>query len=257
MRYAAQISYCGTNFCGWQIQPDQASVQGALEDSLSLLNGSHVQVDGAGRTDAGVHARAQVCSFDMGETWDERRLMLAANAHLPEGVSVMRTARVCDSFHARFSAVSREYCYFSWTGSSIYPHIKPYVCWLKHGRCDWKRAAAACRRLEGTHDFKNYCRTDNRPEDSVRTLHRVSLSRHGQLLRLYIKGGGFLTNMVRIIMGNLEQVALGLHDPEWIGELLESDCGRTSGGRTFPPSGLFLWRINYCPSPWTVTKAVK
>ena len=158
MRYAAEVSYDGGRFFGWQIQPDLPTVQQALEEAASALNGGHTNnVAGAGRTDTGVHARAQICTFDMKREWEPRSLMLAMNAHLPPGVSVMRTARVADDFHARFSALKREYRYFIWNASSIYPHAKPYAAWLKHGGYDWAAAAAAAKFLEGEHDFRNFC----------------------------------------------------------------------------------------------------
>lgn len=249
-RYAAEVSYNGASFFGWQIQRGFPSVQQSLEDALSTLNGSHVDVAGAGRTDAGVHARAQVCSFDMDKKWDGRRLMLALNANLPDGVSVMRVAETAPDFHARFDAVSREYVYFIWTGSAIYPHLIPVTHWMKGGGRDWRRAAEACRYLVGEHDFGHFCRAVDRPENAVRTIYRASLGQRGGLVWFRVKGSGFLTNMVRIILGDLELVAQSKREPEWIKALLEGGAERTDGGRTFPPDGLFLWRINYEPSPW-------
>ena len=250
MRFAAEISYEGRGFYGWQIQPGLPSVQGALEDALSLLNGSHVDVAGAGRTDAGVHARAQVCSFDMAREWEPRRLLLAINANLPEGASVMRVREAAPGFHARFDAVSREYMYYIWHNSAIYPQLRPNVCWIKGGGYDWDRAAIACKYLVGEHDFGAFCRSVDRPENSVRTIYRARLLRRGSMLRLHIAGNGFLTNMVRIILGCLERVAVGAREPEWINELLLGKCSRNICGRTFPPEGLFLWKINYDPPLW-------
>lgn len=107
-RYAAEVSYDGGKFFGWQIQPELPTVQQALEEAISKINGRHTPVAGAGRTDTGVHAKGQVCSFDMAREWEPRRLLLAANAHLPEGVSLMRAAAVRGGFHARFSAKERD-----------------------------------------------------------------------------------------------------------------------------------------------------
>ena len=135
-RYAAEVSYDGGKFFGWQIQPGLSTVQRSLEEAVSKINGRHTPVAGAGRTDAGVHARAQVCSFDMERPWEPRRLLLAVNAHLPEGVSLMRAAAVPGDFHARFSAREREYRYFIWNASAIYPHIKGKACWIKPQRYD-------------------------------------------------------------------------------------------------------------------------
>lgn len=250
-RYVAEISYDGAGFCGWQSQPGVPTIQGALEDALSILNGSPVAVAGAGRTDAGVHARGQVCSFDLNREWELGRLTPAINANLAKGVSVMRLVKAPrDDFHARFDAGSREYIYFTWNAPVIYPAFEPYVCWLTAGGYDWRSAGQACAYLEGRHNFGAFCRRVNRPDDPVRTIYRARLSKKGNLIRLHLIGSGFLTNMARIIMGNLERVARGAKEPEWIKTLLTETGERSDGGRTFPPGGLFLWKINYQPSPW-------
>lgn len=250
-RYVAEISYDGGSFYGWQLQPGLPTIQGALEDALSVLNGSPVVVAGAGRTDAGVHARGQVCSFDLDREWQAARLMPAINANLAKGVSVMRLTKAPrEDFHARFDAGNREYIYFVWNSPVIYPALEPYVCWLKAGGYDWLRAGQACACLEGKHNFGAFCRLADRPDDPVRTIYRARLSKKGSLIRLRLTGNGFLTNMVRIIMGNLELVARGVKEPEWIKTLLTETGERGDGGRTFPPGGLFLWKINYYPSPW-------
>lgn len=250
-RYVAEISYDGGMFCGWQLQAGLPTVQGALEDALSFLNGSPVAVEGAGRTDSGVHARGQVCSFDLDRQLEPGRLISAINAHLPKGVSIMRLVKAPrEDFHARFDAGSREYIYFVWNASVIYPALEPYVCWLKSGVYDWQRAKQACACLEGKHNFGAFCRLVNRPDNPVRTIYRARLSKKGRLIRLHLTGSGFLTNMVRVIMGNLELVARGAKEPEWMKTLLTETGERCDGGRTFPPSGLFLWKINYKPSPW-------
>lgn len=251
-RYIAEVSYDGARFAGWQVQPGLVTVQGALEGALTLLDGGRgVAVAGAGRTDSGVHARGQVCSFDLEKDWQPQRLLLAVNANLLPGVSVIRLAQVpWEGFHARFDAVSREYVYFIWNSATIYPALRPHVCWLAAGGYDWDRARAACRLLEGEHDFGAFCRSHDRPQDSVRTIYRARLRKKGGLIWLRISGSGFLTNMVRIIMGSLEQVARGEREPRWIDWLLEQKSERSECGRTFPPQGLFLWKINYRRSPW-------
>lgn len=250
-RYVAEVSYNGTPFFGWQVQPGLRTVQGSLEEALFLLNGSRVDVAGAGRTDAGVHARGQICTFDMDKKWEARRLLLAINANLNYGVSVLRLALApSPNFHARFDAVSREYIYFIWNSSTIYPMLEPNVCWLKSGGYDWMKAQKACRCLVGKHDFGAFCRRADRPENAVRNIHRAALRKTGKLVRFHIIGDGFLTNMVRIIVGNLELIARGDKEPEWLETLIGGMNERSDCGRTFPPQGLFLWRINYDASLW-------
>lgn len=227
------------------------SVQETLEKALTRLNRGRVNVTGAGRTDTGVHARGQVCSFDMDKEWDARRLKLALNANVPDkSISAIKLSAVGDDFHARYDAVSREYKYFIWNANAIYPHLLPVTCWLKSGGLDWSRAAEACRYIRGEHDFKNFCRVCDVPENTVRVMNKVSLHRRGSLIVFTINGSGFLTNMVRIILGNLEKIAVGEREPEWIAELLSDRCSRVDGGRTFPPGGLFLWKIYYDKPIW-------
>ncbi|MDD4160324.1 MAG: tRNA pseudouridine(38-40) synthase TruA [Synergistaceae bacterium] len=249
-RYAAELSYNGALYFGWQVQPDRLSVQEAVEKVLTMLNKHPVAVTGAGRTDSGVHARGQVCSFDMLEEWDEFRLLMALNSNLPEGISAIRLTKVRPDFHARYDAQKREYIYFLWTGKTIYPHIVPFTHWIKGERYDWGIASEACRFLEGEHNFSNFCRASNIPEDPVRRMYRVKLHRRGALIWLRILGSGFLTNMVRIIMGNLELIAKGEREPEWINSLFEAGYDKSFSGRTFPPDGLFLWRIDYGETLW-------
>lgn len=136
-RYAAELSYNGSLYFGWQVQPGRLSVQEAVEDVLTMLNKQPVSVTGAGRTDSGVHARAQVCSFDMSKEWDEYRLLMALNSNLPEGISAMRLKKTSPDFHARYDALKREYVYFLWTGKTRYPHIAPFTHWIMGDRYDW------------------------------------------------------------------------------------------------------------------------
>lgn len=250
-RYAAEVSYDGGKFFGWQVQPGLPTVQLALEEALSLINGRRAAVSGAGRTDAGVHARAQVCSFDMAREWDPRRLVLALNAHLPEGVSVMRAAAVPDDFHARFSAKEREYRYFIWNASTLPPHLKGRVFWLKQNRFDWTKAAEAAVCLKGTHDFANFCRAEESVSDTVRTITRARLYQKKPLIIFQIKADGFLHNMVRITLGALELAAAGKIEPYRITGLLDrSEYTRSECGRTYPACGLYLWKIEYPEDIW-------
>lgn len=249
MNYAVRLSYLGDAFSGWQRQPHAPSVQETFEDALFRLNrGERVGVVAAGRTDAGVHARGQVVSFQLGRDWEPSRFRLALNAHLPDSVRVIEVARVPSSFHARRSAQWREYVYFLWTAGYVYPHIAPYVWWNR----SWKDLTVlkkACALLEGTHDFSAFCRLSECPENPRRTLYSVRLVRKGPLVRLRVRGNAFLTNMIRIIVGNLDQLAKGRQDLDWFKQLLRGG-DRTHSARTAPASGLFFWKILYDPSPW-------
>lgn len=244
MRFAACVSYNGGLFSGWQLQPGCFTVQEETEKVLSLLNNGAVRITGAGRTDAGVHARGQVCSFELSDKWSANKLMLAVNANLPVGIQFMKVAEVPDDFNARFDAVSREYVYFIWHNRAIYPHIEPFVCHIKARDYDWQLASQACRFFEGEHDFSAFCKKNEVPDNAVRTIHSIKLRKRGNLVWLHVKGNAFLMNMIRIMLGNLELVAQKKRPPEWIKTLLDGGV-REEGGRTFPPQGLFFWRVNY------------
>lgn len=251
MHYAAEVSYDGSDFCGWQKQPGLPTVQESIEAALTKLNSQeHVSIVGAGRTDAGVHAKGQVCSFAMKRNRDPRRLLLALNANLHENISAIRIVRVTSDFNALLNANAREYKYFIWNSNTIYPHIKPVTCWLKSLDYNWEMASEACKYFEGEHNFKSFCKIHRCPDKPIRTLYKVRLEKRGKLITLSVKGDGFLTNMVRIMMGCLEKVAKGEHRPEWVKELLTSEYKRSTVGRTFSPEGLFLWKVNYDESIW-------
>ncbi|GHS88833.1 tRNA pseudouridine synthase A [Synergistales bacterium] len=241
--YAAQVAYIGTNYSGWQRQPDALSVQQVLEEALRCLSSAPVVVTGAGRTDAGVHAVGQVASFCMDRDWEPRKLLLAVNAHLPDDVSVMKIGRVSDEFHARRSALWREYRYFIWHGRSCPPFLRT-VCWWRKYPWDACLARCACRALEGRHDFRAFCKTGECPEDGHRDISRVRYKTIGDLSIIVVRAPSFLMNMVRIMVGNIDKVAR-LEEPlSWLEGLLNG-AERERSGMTAPADGLFFWRVAY------------
>jgi tRNA pseudouridine38-40 synthase len=243
-RIALELSYDGGAFLGWQSQTHGRGVQDALEAALASA-GETARVTGAGRTDAGVHARGQVAHFDAVKPWEPRRLKLAINAHLPPSVSVMRTALTEENFHARRNAVWREYRYFIWNAPVCYPHIKPYVLWLPGSHYDWSLASEAAPSFAGEHDFRAFCRTADRPVNTVRNVRYARLIRRGRLVLFRMAAGSYLTNMVRIAVGSLLEVAAGRKDKSWLRGLLEGASGRSAASRTVGPRGLFLWQVKY------------
>lgn len=246
-RYMLEVSYDGTDFRGWQSQPDGSGVQDAMEAALRSL-GEDARVTGAGRTDAGVHARAQIAHVDLAKDWEPRRLTLALNAKLSlsaNAISVMRTALTGDSFHARKSAVSREYRYFIWNSSTCYPYLKKYVFWLPGSHYDWGRAKAVAPCLVGEHDFRAFCRTVDCPDVTMRTVEYARLFERGNLLMFRIVANAYLTNMIRIAVGNLVSVAAGKHDAEWFEALLSGKGKRAESAQTASASGLFFWKATY------------
>lgn len=243
-RYAIEIAYDGTAFRGWQSQPGGGGIQDAAERALAAL-GECARVNGAGRTDAGVHARAQVAHFELARLWEPQRLTLALNSQLPSTVSVMRSAVVDDAFHARRSAQSREYRYFIWNAPTCYPHLRPYVLWLPGQHYDWRPVRRAARLFVGTHDFRAFCRREDCPENTIRTVYRASLKQTGNLLVFSVRANAYLTNMIRIMIGNLTSIAAGRADETWLASLLEGRADRRASAQTASPSGLFFWRVRY------------
>ena len=224
-RIALEISYDGTDFLGWQSQPHGRGVQDAVEAALRSI-GEPSGVVGAGRTDAGVHALRQVAHFDAVKSWEPRRLVLALNAHLPSGVSVMKANAVESGFHARRDAISREYRYFIWNFPTCYPHIKPYALWLTGSHYNWRAGSEAARFLAGEHDFGAFCRSVDRPENTIRRVKYARLFRRGKLVVFRIVADSYLTNMVRIAVGNLISVASGRRDEDWFRSLLDGATDR-------------------------------
>ena len=256
MKYAAIIGYKGTAYAGWQRQSSGVGVQEKVEESLRIVSGGHVAVTAAGRTDAGVHARGQVISFSLKKgpagrssqhentkAWRPDKLLLALNFHLPPDISVMKVAHAPLDFDARRSALWREYRYFIWHGNAMDPLLRGMVWWNKS---QWSRAEtlAACALYEGTHDFGAFCKTTERPVRTVRTVYRATLRRKGNLTVFTVRGNAFLTNMVRIMAGNLQAIGYGKKNLEWLASLLDGRS-RAESAMTAPAEGLYLWRVGY------------
>ena len=242
-KYAAQVAYLGTNYSGWQRQRDALGVQEVVEGALSQLSPEPVTAVAAGRTDKGVHALGQVVSFTMDKRWGPERLAIAANFYLPEDVRILRAFPVSDRFDARRSAQWREYRYFIWHGRACLPHLNGLLWWRKRP-WDLEAAKAACRTLEGTHDFRAFCKAGECPEVSVRTLARVRCRRWGPMTLLTVRAPSFLMNMVRILVGNIDAVATGKQGLDWLTALLKGQ-ERAASAMTAPACGLYFWRASY------------
>jgi len=249
LKYAAKLSYDGSNFCGWQKQKgiEGSTVQETLENALAILDGRHVPVTVAGRTDKGVHAVGQVVSFCMSSNWEPEKIRNALDANLPESVTVLRVLGVPDNFSARHSALWREYVYFVWKEHGCPPHIRPFV-WKNASQWDHGRIREVCSAIEGKHDFRAFCRLGDCPDNSIRTVIKASFSSRGPLCRVRVRGKSFLTNMIRILLGSIDLVATGKRDILWFESLLQGKS-REDAGPTAPAMGLFLWKVGYEYSP--------
>lgn len=239
------ISYDGTNFSGFQYQPDQRTVAGEFEQALSKMHkGEIIRAHGSGRTDAGVHAKGQVLHFDSPHIIPQEKWKKALNSLLPDDVYVNQVEEVSDTFHARFSAKEKEYHYFVWNERE--PDIfKRHFSYHVPQDINIDKVNEACRLLEGTHDFTTFSSAKATVKGSkVRTLYHASCKRNGAELIFIFRGNGFLYNMVRILVGFLLDIGQGKRKPEEIPYLLEQK-DRQLAGDTVPPQGLFLWRVIY------------
>jgi tRNA pseudouridine38-40 synthase len=240
------VEYDGTDYVGWQRQPEGASIQGLLEDALAAFEGGPVTVHGAGRTDAGVHALGQVASVAVTATHDTNAIQRGLNAVLPLDVRVTDVADAPEGFHARFSALAKVYEYRIVNASFVSAFQHRYA-WHVPGRLDPIKMRAAAEVLAGTHDFAAFQGTGTTVHSTVRTIHRIALREGGGFDRpivLEIEGDGFLRHMIRNIVGTLVEVGSGRWPVERVAEILESR-DRMRAGPTAPPSGLFLAAVRY------------
>ena len=237
------VEYEGTNYLGWQRQPQGMTIQQALEEALETITGTMSGIIGSGRTDAGVHARGQVAHFKTGSALPVERLRDGLNATLPKDIVVLSAEEVADDFSARFSARSKRYEYVIWN-STIRPAIDRRLCRHVRRRLDMPAMQAAAKHLLGTHDFAAFESANAESKTTIRTVKLAEWTRDGERLVFAIEADAFLYNMVRAIVGTLVEIGLGKKPPEWIREIIASR-DRNQAGPTAPPHGLYLMRVDY------------
>lgn len=245
-RYRADLSYDGTQYAGWQVQPGAETVQGCLEGALQALARCSARVHGSGRTDRGVHARRQVAHFELppDRPFAAPDLRTGLNALLPADIRVLRVTRASRDFDARRCARVKEYRYFIWNARDVPPFIRRYRCAVGE-RLDVRAMNAAAAELEGTHDFGAFTANPSREVlCRVRRLMRLGAARHGREVVIVARGDGFLFRMVRSLAGYLIRVGKGELDPAGARALLNSR-ERTARVPTAPACGLFLWNVWY------------
>lgn len=243
-RIKCTVSYDGTNFSGYQVQPGKRTVQGEMEKALEKLNkGNSIRVSASGRTDAGVHARGQVIHFDTALEIEPARWQVALNSLLPADIAIHSVELVQSDFHARFDAVGKEYRYFLLQSKHRDPFQRNYAYQFPY-ELDYEAMKEAAGQLLGTHDFTSFCSAKTEVEDRVRTLQKIDFYEENGLLVFRFVGDGFLYNMVRILVGTLLEVGTGRRAATSMQELL--DCkDRTQAGKTAPGHGLYLWKVFY------------
>ncbi len=247
-RIMLTVSYDGTDYCGWQWQPNGPTIEGILNRELSRLLREEIHVKGASRTDAGVHALGNLCVFDSDTRIPPEKICYALNQSLPSDIVIQDSCEVPPSFHPRKCCSVKTYEYTIYCARFPNPVERRYSCWVHAPLEEEKmRAASAC--LVGEHDFKSFCSSGSEAVTTVRRILELTLRRDGCRLVLRIRGNGFLYNMVRIIAGTLIQVGKGQMRPEQMEEIL-SGCDRTLAGPTAPAQGLCLMGIELRDPPF-------
>ena len=237
------VEYDGTRYAGWQRQPDQPTVQEALETAIRQLTQQTVSAAAAGRTDSGVHALGQVVSFRIDRTWPPAQWVRGLNARLPNDIAVRSAAIVPDGFHARYTATGKLYEYRIVTRPER-PVLERAYVWHVYRPLDEEAIRQAASLLTGRHDFTSFEGTLTENEDPICHLQRLSLTRQGDHLLIHAYADRFLKHMVRNLVGTLVEVGLGKRAAASLAEVLEAK-DRTRAGRTAPPQGLFLVHVEY------------
>lgn len=242
-RIRLMVAYDGTNYSGWQIQPNTPTIEKKLDEAIYALTGENVHVTGASRTDAGVHALGNVSVFDTASSIPADKFTYALNRYLPEDIIIQQSDEVESDFHPRHCDTRKTYCYSILNTEFGLPKKRNYT-WNVPGNIDISKMQEAAEYLVGEHDFKSFCCVRTQTETTVRTIYSLDVDRKGDEILITVTGNGFLYNMVRIIAGTLIQVGKGKFNPEYVKEMLDAK-DRTQAGQTAPPQGLTLMRIEY------------
>ncbi len=240
MRYFFRVEYDGTGYGGWQRQHNAPSIQAALEKAFETVTRVPCRITGAGRTDAGVHARAQGAHLDLDAKLDTRESELSVNSLLPPDIAVYHLQPADETFHARYSALSRRYRYF------MCPRKRPLLfkrVWMVFYEVDWKLVEEESAVLIGTHDFSTFCATGSGTRHARCTVTRAELSNEGDLKVFTIEANRFVYTMVRSLIGTLIDIGRG-HSTDSIADLLASR-DRKRAGMTAPACGLVLDNVYY------------
>ncbi len=241
------VSYDGTNFVGWQRQINGSTIQQKMEEAWLSISGETVTVTSSGRTDAGVHARGQVCSMRTETDFSCRTIVRAFNARTPTAISVLSAEEAFEGFNAISHSICKTYCYYIQSGRILDPLRERYAWFVPH-QLDIEAMSQAAQYVVGEHDFACFQSTGSVRRSTVRNVMACTVSgrQRGpfQDIDFSVTADGFLYNMVRSIVGTLIPVGLGRQKPEWIRELIEQK-DRELAGQTAPAKGLFLDHVIY------------
>jgi tRNA pseudouridine38-40 synthase len=242
-RIKLEVAYDGTNYCGWQIQPNGITVEEVLNKKLSKLLNEDIRVIGASRTDSGVHALANVAVFDTETKIPADKLCYAINQQLPEDIRVQKSEEVALDFHPRYCNSTKTYEYRILNRSFEIPsyRLNSHFVYIP---LDIDAMQKAATYLVGEHDYKSFCSTNTQVLDTIRTIYSLAVIKEGDFITIRVSGNGFLYNMVRIITGTLIKVGLKAYPPEHVKEILKQKK-RVTASPTAPAKGLTLINIKY------------
>lgn len=243
MRVKLVVAYEGTNYCGWQVQPNGITIEEVLNQHLSRLLGEDIKVTGASRTDAGVHSMGNVAVFDTNTRMPAEKISYALNQGLPEDIVVQDSCQVPEDFHPRFSKSVKTYEYKILNRRFRLP-LERNTSYFYHYPLDVAKMQQAAAYLVGEHDFTSFSSVHAQTNTFVRTIYSLDVSKDGDMISIRITGNGFLYNMVRIIAGTLIQVGAGMIEPEYMKAIL-AGRDRELAGPTAPAHGLTMVGIAY------------
>lgn len=244
--YKMVVSYDGTSYGGWQVQPNAVTIQEQIQNAFRVVLRQDVDVTGSGRTDAGVHALGQTAHFILSEPIDPFKLRGSLNGILPHDIRIMEILPVPHGFHARYSAIGKVYHYELHIGRVLPPFRRLY-CWHIKQKIDLTLVREAAEHFIGTHDFTSFANESHlgcASKDAVRTLHRLDVVVNDDNISLQFEGDGFLYKMVRNITGTLIECGVGKRSSSEIPAILEMKDRRLAGAAA-PPQGLFLVKVDY------------
>lgn len=251
MKYKMTVQYDGSRYKGWQSQKKtDATIQGKLSAVLEQFAGEPVDIQGSGRTDAGVHAMGQVASFELKRDCTPGEIMDYVNHYLPEDIGVIKVEEAQPRFHARLNADSKTYVYRIWNSKKPNVFERKWMYTIEEPLQLTAMRQGAFYVL-GTHDFAAFCAFGKKKKSTVRTIYALDVEAAGEEVRISVTGNGFLHHMVRILVGTLVEIGLGRRKPEEMLSILESG-NRENAGVTMPAKGLILWQVTY---PNTVRQA--
>ncbi|MGF2614181.1 tRNA pseudouridine(38-40) synthase TruA [Rossellomorea vietnamensis] len=243
-RIKCTVAYDGSPFAGYQIQPGKRTVQLEIEKALSGIHkGEKLKITASGRTDAGVHAKGQVFHFDTKLSIPENKWPTVLNSMLPPEIVITSAETVPKDFHARFSAVKKEYRYSVYRSKTADPFKRHFSLHYPFP-LNIEEMRKAAEHLIGQHDFTSFCSAKTEVEDKVRTIHTIEIEEREEEITFSYTGNGFLYNMVRILSGTLLEVGRGKYSAEETAAMLEAR-DRSAAGKTAAPQGLYLWKVYY------------